>query len=262
MIRLIGLLTKKSGMEYADFVDYYEHRHVPLIIRLFPGFSAYSRNYVLPDGQVEGGHIEDTPSAPEFNVVTSLWFRDRAALQTALQALDREDIRNAIIEDENNFIERDHSITFFVGEHATPDANLRGAPQGQADEKMTKLVVMLNRNPAITVDQMRDHYEGHHSVLAAKYLSMLAGYHRNYVISDDRLDAGALESARRPEFDAITEVWFRKQEDIQEMIDTLSEPAAAKLFADDEEKILDRSRIQRFMVDERVTPAADIGRGG
>ncbi|API58624.1 hypothetical protein BSL82_04280 [Tardibacter chloracetimidivorans] len=262
MIRLIGLLTKKSGMNYADFVDYYEHRHVPLINRIFPGFSAYSRNYVLPNGQVEGGHIEDTPAAPDFNVVTSLWFSDRAALQAALRALDQPDIRSAIIEDENNFIERDRTITFFVDEYATPDANLRGAPKGQTGEKMTKMVVMLNRNPTITVDQMRDYYEGHHSVLAAKYLSMLASYHRNYVISDGSLDTGALESARRPEFDAITEIWFRKQEDIQEMIDTLSEPVAAKLFADDEEKILDRSRIQRFMVDERVTPAADIGRGG
>ena len=46
MITTIALLTARPGMPCEECVDYYENRHVPLILSLAPPPLVYSRTYL------------------------------------------------------------------------------------------------------------------------------------------------------------------------------------------------------------------------
>jgi hypothetical protein len=36
MLKVLGFLTKREGIEMRTFIDYYENKHVPLICSLAP----------------------------------------------------------------------------------------------------------------------------------------------------------------------------------------------------------------------------------
>src|SRR3546814_12118732 len=66
-----------------------------------------------------------------------------------------------------------------------------------------------------------------------------------------------------PEFNVITEAWFEDMEDYYAMAATTSDPAIAKIIADDVENFLDRGAMTMFLVNERITkqgPTADVDR--
>src|SRR5690349_19620660 len=44
----MAFLVKRPELEFSDFVDYYENRHVPLILGLGPGPVSYKRNFIAP----------------------------------------------------------------------------------------------------------------------------------------------------------------------------------------------------------------------
>jgi hypothetical protein len=72
MFRVLGFLSMKDGMEMQEFIDYYEHRHVPLICSLAPTPIVYKRRYVRREEKLasEGGAVD-------FDVITELAFTDR-----------------------------------------------------------------------------------------------------------------------------------------------------------------------------------------
>jgi uncharacterized protein (TIGR02118 family) len=107
MIKTIALLKRKSGMSHAQFVDYYERRHVPLILSIAPQVCGYRRNFLLSDGAI-------TPpgSAPfEYDVVTELWYPDEAAYQAAMTAFTDPVNAQLIAADEEHVFDR--SVTRF-----------------------------------------------------------------------------------------------------------------------------------------------------
>jgi EthD domain len=252
MVRLIGILTKKNGMSRNEFTNYYETRHVPLIRRIFPSLVGYSRNFVLPAGVIEGGHIEHTPPPPDFDVITSLWFSDEVGLESMTRAVNEDETRKAVIADEEQFLARDRSLTFRVDEHVTP-AEALGRGTMTNDGPMTKMICMFTRHHGMSLNAFRDYYEGTHSVLGARQISVLAGYTRNYVIPRSELSVRGFANARRPDFDGFTELRFRSKADLDEMLASFMRPDLAKLFSEDEERLFDRSKLQRFLVDERIT---------
>src|SRR5512145_803283 len=76
MVKLVFLLKRKDGMPFEDFVRYYETTHQRIGCRVMPGCVKYQRRYLRYLGQpVEGAHPED-----RYDVVTELWFPDRATL--------------------------------------------------------------------------------------------------------------------------------------------------------------------------------------
>jgi uncharacterized protein (TIGR02118 family) len=114
MFKCIALLRKKDGLSREAFVDYYETSHVPLIRRLLPGIVDYRRNFIEPEGAF---HYPN--AAPiDFDVVTELWFADRASYDVFIARAAEPDIARQIAEDEENLFDRTTMRMMIVEERA------------------------------------------------------------------------------------------------------------------------------------------------
>ena len=111
MFRVLGFLSMKDGMETEDFIDYYEHRHVPLICSLAPTPIVYKRRYVRPGEKLttEGGAVD-------FDVITELAFSDREAFQAWMAQLLAS---GKVAADEAKFLNRSKTRAYVVEEHVT-----------------------------------------------------------------------------------------------------------------------------------------------
>jgi uncharacterized protein (TIGR02118 family) len=116
MVKLIGLLKKKPGMSREDLIAYYEHRHAPLVQRICPIGNDYRRNYV----QVVRIGGKEVDGAPEFDVVTEVWFSDRAAYEAFAASMADPNIRKQIVSDEEQFLDRSASRIYVVEEFISP----------------------------------------------------------------------------------------------------------------------------------------------
>ncbi|ANZ43217.1 hypothetical protein BBK82_33325 [Lentzea guizhouensis] len=101
----MALLKAHKGFTRAEFIDYYEHHHVPLILSLAPAPAYYARNY-LPE-----------TADSEFDVLTHMRFADEAARQKWL-ALVLADGSGAA-EDEARFLDRSRTRSWVVEEHVS-----------------------------------------------------------------------------------------------------------------------------------------------
>ena len=112
MFRVLAFLTKRDGMAAADFADYYERRHVPLILRLAPAPLVYKRRYRGEVLTKSGGPID-------VDVVTELAFADRAAYLGWLAALAAAG--GQVAADEACFLERSRTRAFVFDERAATE---------------------------------------------------------------------------------------------------------------------------------------------
>ncbi|WP_024794395.1 EthD domain-containing protein [Tomitella biformata] len=112
MIKAIALLTRRAGLTRAEFIDYYENSHAPLIRRLLPQIREYRRNFVDLEGALRAPGVPD----PTFDVITELWFDDRAGYAAMLATHGQPEIRAQIEADEARFLDRGKTIQFLVDE--------------------------------------------------------------------------------------------------------------------------------------------------
>jgi EthD domain len=117
MIKMVGLFRIKAGMSRDAFIDYYEKRHVPLILALLPQIIEYRRSYVLADGSFVAGHVGGVAPQPPFDVLTEVWFQNRAAYDSMCAATSDPAIGGRIAQDEENLFDRSHMIMCLVEEH-------------------------------------------------------------------------------------------------------------------------------------------------
>jgi len=110
MMKVFAFLAKRPDIETAAFIDYYENHHVPLVCSLAPTPLVYKRNYL-----VRGDEFNREHASIDFDVVTELVFRDRAAFLEWIKKLSVD----AIGEDEARFLDRSRTRAYVVDEHAT-----------------------------------------------------------------------------------------------------------------------------------------------
>jgi len=111
-VKSIALLRRRADLSRDAFIDYYESRHVPLILSLLPGIVEYRRSF--PD--FEGAYVNDGAAPFDFDVVTELWFEDRATYDRAMAKVADPAIGARIAEDEENFLDRSGTRMFLVEE--------------------------------------------------------------------------------------------------------------------------------------------------
>lgn len=111
----IALLRRRSDLSRDRFVSYYEEQHAPLILSLLPGIVEYRRNFT----QFEQAFVSEGTTPFDFDVVTELWFTDRAAYDAAIMVATRPDIAQRIADDEKNFLDRTGTRMFLVEERKT-----------------------------------------------------------------------------------------------------------------------------------------------
>ena len=109
---------------------------------------------------------------------------------------------------------------------------------------MVKAVVLLKRNPSLSPEQFRKHYEEVHAPLAKRLFPFITKYVRNYVTTAPFSPAG-----KEPKFDCITEEWFDNMEAFQTMMDIYASETGRPI-REDEKELFDMTRLQYLFVEE------------
>jgi len=115
-VKTIAMLRKRVDITREAFIDYYETRHAPLILSLLPGIAEYRRNFCSFDA----AFVNEDAAPFDFDVVTELWFEDRAAYDRMLEVAARPEIAQRIADDEANMCDRSGTRMFIVEERASP----------------------------------------------------------------------------------------------------------------------------------------------
>jgi hypothetical protein len=125
-MKVIFLFKRKAGTTFEHFRDYYETKHSLLAVRLLPFFKSYTRNYIRQDGGFKPAGGVQLGAAADFDVVTELVFENQAAYDKMLEALKDPSIREQIVRDEENFMDRSPGgrLMFTCDASATPVAKL------------------------------------------------------------------------------------------------------------------------------------------
>jgi len=116
MIKAVAFLKSRPGMSRDDFIRYYETRHAPLILSIAPQVCEYRRNFLLAEGAI----LAPGAAAPDFDVVTELWFPDHAAFAAAMSAFTDPVNAQRIAADEQNLFDRSRTRFFIVDERSSP----------------------------------------------------------------------------------------------------------------------------------------------
>ena len=158
MFKVIALIKSKPGLSRADFVHHYETSHAPLARKCFPQIVQYRRNFI----QLEGAFIYPGTTEPDFDSVTEIWYRDRAAYDDMLGApFFRAQSRETIEGDERKFLDQSMTRFFIVDQRGAnhADAELipsHGRPPG---EGLFKVIALLTRKPGMPQADFVDYYE-------------------------------------------------------------------------------------------------------
>lgn len=120
MYKILLFVKRKAGMTRAEFIAYYETRHVPLVLRKVTNARLYRRNFVVDGAEVSGIAGAET-SALGYDCVTEIGFATKAEAEAHIADYLDPEINLVIVADENNFIEPG-GLTFVIVEpHQTAD---------------------------------------------------------------------------------------------------------------------------------------------
>ncbi|NGY03998.1 EthD domain-containing protein [Solimonas terrae] len=113
MFKILIFLKRRPGMTTAAFREYYEGVHSKLGEKYSTGVKRYLRRYVEP----LGGDLDSQAEALDFDVVTELWFDDRAVFEQVVKYAARGRLPAEVIEDEARLFDRSKSRYVTVVEH-------------------------------------------------------------------------------------------------------------------------------------------------
>jgi uncharacterized protein (TIGR02118 family) len=127
MIKTVAFLTCKPGLSRAQFIDYYERCHAPLILSIAPQVCAYRRNFLIEEGAI----VAPGAARPDFDVVTELWYPSEAAFAEAMAAFTDPVNAARIAADEEHLFDRSRTRFFRVEERSSGELSgaIPGAPE-------------------------------------------------------------------------------------------------------------------------------------
>jgi hypothetical protein len=121
MIKIALLLRKKAGTTREQFIDYYENKHVPLIMELTGKYIVeYKRNFICwddPLSAMSAAHYVGADGQPSFDVITEIWVRNRETMMAMFARAQEPEIADIIARDEENCFDRAASRMMIVEEH-------------------------------------------------------------------------------------------------------------------------------------------------
>lgn len=112
--KMVAMLKRRSDLTVEEFRLRYERDHVPLAIRVLRGRAIhYVRRYLtlFPEGD----------GAQDYDVLTELWYADRAAFDAAMAHLAQPDIAREIAEDEDRLFDRPSMRFYLIDEVESPE---------------------------------------------------------------------------------------------------------------------------------------------
>ena len=105
---------------------------------------------------------------------------------------------------------------------------------------MFRLNIFLKRKAGMSYAEFRNYYENRHIPLCMKYMVGAERYVRRYL--------EPVTGAPEPEFDVVTELWFRDARTRDIVLDTLNRDAMPADVIADELNLFDRTRSRAFAV--------------
>ena len=106
MLKLIALISRKSGLSDEEFYKYWKEKHGPLAAKTIPGLRKYIQNHLvrLPGIKYDGdGFVE-------------LWFDNLEAYEKFL-TWRQSDGAKVLQDDEDKFMDRSKLVRYVVEEH-------------------------------------------------------------------------------------------------------------------------------------------------
>ncbi len=103
--KMLIFLKRRPGMSLEAFRDYYEGVHARLGEKYALGARRYFRRYVQPAPSLVKGANEEL----EFDVITELWFDDRAVFEKVIEGASRGAVPADVLEDEERLFDRSKS---------------------------------------------------------------------------------------------------------------------------------------------------------
>jgi hypothetical protein len=103
MFKAVCLLKRRASMSFEEFQSYYENHHRKLGEKWVPTQVKYVRRYLHPVGR---NPITGEAPATEYDVLTEMWFENRAAFEAAMEALGAPDASAEIAADEEQLFDR------------------------------------------------------------------------------------------------------------------------------------------------------------
>lgn len=100
--KILLFMKRHPDLTHEAFVEYYETKHVPLVLNYSSGLKTYTRRYLTPHTHVETGDGSDFG----FDVITELGFADKKTRDGTLKYLAENPLPDIIIEDEKKLFDR------------------------------------------------------------------------------------------------------------------------------------------------------------
>lgn len=120
---------------------------------------------------------------------------------------------------------------------------------------MVKMIFLLTKKPGMTREAFIERYEAKHAPCALDLIPYMSEYRRTYVPEEGMLAVSHVgPAAQRPEFDVVTELWFKDQGALDEMFADMAETNKGQLVAEDEMDQFDRRKMMLMTADEYITP--------
>ena len=113
MIKVVTLLTRKSGMSREAFIEHYETHHKKIGEKYRSGFAVkYQRRYLTV-----ADAANHAPTELPFDVLMEIWFPDQARMDKAMALIASESAQIEITADEERLFERDKTRSYVVEEY-------------------------------------------------------------------------------------------------------------------------------------------------
>ncbi len=123
---------------------------------------------------------------------------------------------------------------------------------------MLKVMMLLKRNPGLSLAEFMERYERIHVPLAEKHATKIKRYERHYLQPAGHVIFG--DRVEEPEYDVITELWYENAEAFNEQQDSLrQQPDTVAAIIADEESLFDRAKSRCTFVEDRVSDITAIG---
>ena len=108
MFKMIALLKRRTDLSLDEFIDRYEKGHALFARPHMPNVKHYERRYLQSMANpVDGEHF-----VPDFDVITEIWFDNRADCEAAMGHV--QTVAAEFAEDEANLFDRPATRLFTV----------------------------------------------------------------------------------------------------------------------------------------------------
>lgn len=118
-MKMIVMFRRRQDLTAQQFRDYYENRHAPLALTLFPYLKGYKRNYIRHDLVHRRAQPEGAPAPLNFDAITEIVFDSKADYERMVREMTDPVIRDRVVEDEKQFLDRSATVVLMVEEAAS-----------------------------------------------------------------------------------------------------------------------------------------------